>query len=530
MPDRAKLAALLAEGEQIFRARHEAPGGLAGPKAERTDRGYRVDRPQAAAGQEGSGTISENDPADPTKIYIYSDIGGWWGVWPEDIIAELADLTGDIELHLHSPGGDAFDGVAIFNAFKDYDEDSKRGAVNVEIDGLAASAASVIAMAGRKVKMKRGSQIMIHDAWGYAVGPEDDMEKMREFLGKISASIAEIYAEKAGGTAKEWRAAMKAESWYRDKEAVEAGLADEIQTSSEAAKNQWDLKVFNYAGRDAAPTPPMPGGNHGTVGKYTTSSLIDFEALAAMTEPRLRPQEHQALDALQGAEAIAAGNQVTPAQAAALMHAAAQRAKTRSTSPEDTTTPAAAQVDGPTHTEGEPNMPFDPKKIREALGLGPDATDAEVQAAWTTAYSTPAPTPPAEQPGPTGNLNALAEMARQQGVILMDPAQLDEMRAMAARGQQAYNTQKASERDGVIKWACETGRIALSRVEDWKKSWDAEVKTGGTGEKTRELIESLSPNLVPMEAAGYSGMGAVNETDTRLYDLYPEMKPKGGRS
>jgi ATP-dependent protease ClpP protease subunit len=519
------LTALLAEGESLRPSakRHERPLGA----PDRADLGYRVERPQAAA--DGAVETAEAG-TDPVKLFIYSDIGGWFGVWPEDVIGELAGITGDIELHLHSPGGDAFDGVAIYNAFKDYDEDPKRGAVNVEIDGLAASAASVIAMAGRKIKMKRGSIMMIHDAWGFAQGPAEDMGKMQTFLDKISGSIAEVYADKAGGTAEDWRTAMRAESWYTDREAVEAGLADKIETQAAAAKNKWDLAVFNYAGRDAAPTPAMPAGRHPMAGAYT-EGLVDLEALARMAADEAEgPDRSSVLDALKGAQALKDGKEVTPAQAAALMYAAAQRAKARTT-PEEPQTPAAAQADGPTHTEGDPNMPFDPAKIREALGLGPDADDAKVQAAWAAAF-TPAPTPPAEpgnSPTDLEGLSALAAKAASLGVRLIDPGQLDEMRAMAARGQQAYNAQQAGERDAVIDAAVRSGRIALSRVDDWKKSWDAECKVGGTGEKTRELIESLSPNLVPMEAQGYSGMGASNETDTRLYDLYPEMKPQGGR-
>lgn len=186
-------------------------------------------------------------------------------------------------------------------------------------------------------------------------------------------------------------------------------------------------------------------------------------------------------------------------------------------------------------------MPFDRDKIREALGLGPDATDQQITEAWASAWvpgqqvppaapeQTPPPATPANTP-PAGNLNisTLAELAKAQGVILMDPSQVDEMRQMASRGQQAYNAQRASERDGVIDKAIETGRVALSRRDDWIKSWDAEVATGGDGSKTRELIESLTPNLVPMEAQGYASAAASSEADNRYYGLYPEDRPQAG--
>jgi ATP-dependent protease ClpP protease subunit len=518
MPNRAALAALLAEGEDVFPNRHEAPVHLAGDKAERTDKGYRVERPQARAQN-----ATDTDAPEATKIYIYSEIGGWWGVWPEEIIAELEEQTGDIELHLHSPGGDAFDGIAIYNAFKDYDESDDRGAVNVEIDGLAASAASVIAMAGRKVKMKRAAQIMIHDAWGYAVGPQEDMAKMTTFLGKISDSIAEIYAERAGGTAASWRDAMKAESWYRDKEAVEAGLADEITTKQDAAKAAWNLAgIFNYAGRDAAPKPAMPGGHHPVAGAYDSSTLIDMDALRRLAEQDTDGKP-SALAALQGAQALDAGQPVTPAQAAALMHAAAQRARARTQTPV-----AAVPADGPSHTEGADGMPTR-KEVLEALGLGPDATDAQAQEVWAKTFAppaapapTPQATPPADEPANTGDLSALAQLAAKMGVTLIDSSQLVRMQTMAEQGKTAYDERRREQRDQVIDSAIQTGRIELSRKEHWQKKWD------GDPEGTRLLIESLAPNMVPMDAVGYAGTVAANEAEQRYYDLYPEARPQGG--
>ncbi len=550
MPD---LSALLTEGERLrpSNERHQRPLGA----PDRTDPGYRVERAQSKAqAAEDDDDSTDQSGTGPTKLFIYSDIGGWFGVWPEDIVRELASIPGDIELHLHSPGGDAFDGVAIYNAFKQHP-----GKVYGSVDGLAASAASVIAMACDDLKMSKGSQLMIHDAWGFAQGPAEDMGKMQTFLDKISNSIAEVYADRAGGSAEDWRTAMKAESWYTDKEAVEAGLATRIETAAAAAKNHWDLKVFNHAGRAEAPTPPMPGGRRpaGPLSASETvvrAGAVDYEALAAMTEARLRPAEYRALDALQGAQEVVAGNPVTPAQAAALMHAAALRAQARTPVDSDAvtvakptdpirviTTPAANRTDGPTSTEGGSVMPqaYDPVKMREALGLGPDASDAELTTAWSAAFGapTPSPTPPAAPgnntpaPAPAGNqdsLSTLAALARQQGVILMDPAQVDEMRRMAARGQEAYNEQRASKRDAVIDEAIRSGRIALSRRQDWVKAWDAEVTTGGDGTKTRELIESLTPNLVPMEAQGYAGSVATSETDGRYFALYPEDKPQAG--
>jgi len=162
---------------------------------------------------------SESD----TEIHIYDEIG-YFGVTAADFVRDLGKVSAkNITLRINSPGGDVFDGIAIFNALK-----AHRATVNVFVDGLAASAASFIAMAGDTVTMMGHSQLMIHDASGLCIGPAEDMRKMADLLDKISDNIASIYAEKAGGTTDEWRDRMRAEMWLSDEEAVDMGLADQI--------------------------------------------------------------------------------------------------------------------------------------------------------------------------------------------------------------------------------------------------------------------------------------------------------------
>lgn len=188
------------------------------------------------------------------EVLIYDEIG-IWGVTAKDFVKELSAVEADeIKLRINSPGGDVFDGVAIYNALRMHS-----APVSVQVDGLAASAASFIAQAGDEVVMLRGSELMIHDASAFAWGNEQDMLKTAEILGKISNSIADIYAQRAGGDTKTWRDIMREEMWYSPEEAVAAGLADstlDVEDSDAAeAKNGWDLKVFNYAGRKEAPSP-----------------------------------------------------------------------------------------------------------------------------------------------------------------------------------------------------------------------------------------------------------------------------------
>ncbi len=162
-------------------------------------------------------------------IYIYDEIG-YWGVTANDFISDLRDIkSSKIALHINSPGGDVFDGIAIYNAIRRH-----KAEVTVWIDGIAASAASFIAMAGDEVVMSPHSQMMIHEASGLVIGPADDMRKMADLLDKSSDNIAAIYAKRTEGTVPEWRARMKDESWFSDSEAVEAGLADRVDGEDEA--------------------------------------------------------------------------------------------------------------------------------------------------------------------------------------------------------------------------------------------------------------------------------------------------------
>lgn len=162
------------------------------------------------------------------EVYIYDEIG-YWGITANDFIGNLRDIKATkIALYINSPGGDVFDGVAINNALLRHPAE-----LTVWIDGIAASAASFIAMAGDEVVMSPHGQMMIHEASGLTIGPADDMRKMAEILDKQSDNIASFYAERTGGTVEEWRDLMRDETWFSDREAVEVGLADRVDGDGE---------------------------------------------------------------------------------------------------------------------------------------------------------------------------------------------------------------------------------------------------------------------------------------------------------
>jgi ATP-dependent protease ClpP protease subunit len=174
-------------------------------------------------GRVGSWYAIKNVSTELAEISIYDEIG-YWGVTASDFVKELGSIqAAALNIRINSPGGDVFDGIAILNALR-----SHPGHKTVTIDGLAASAASFIAMAGDTVQMAPQSMMMIHDASGLCMGNAGDMRELADLLDKTSENIANVYAQRSGKPAEDWRAAMHAETWYTDKEAVDAGLADKI--------------------------------------------------------------------------------------------------------------------------------------------------------------------------------------------------------------------------------------------------------------------------------------------------------------
>ena len=161
--------------------------------------------------------------ADTPKLYVYDVIGGWDLDASEFVQAVHAIDAKAIDLHVNSPGGFVYDGVAIYEALRDHS-----AKVAVHIDGLAASAASFLAMAGDTVEIARAGRMMIHDAQGIGIGSPADLREYADLLDSVSDDISGIYAARAGGKPKDWRAAMTATTWYSASQAVDAKLADRV--------------------------------------------------------------------------------------------------------------------------------------------------------------------------------------------------------------------------------------------------------------------------------------------------------------
>lgn len=165
----------------------------------------------------------KNVSTELADISIYDEIG-FWGVTAADFVKELGSIQASaLNIRINSPGGDVFDGIAILNALRSHPANK-----TVIVDGLAASAASFIAMAGDTVQMSPQSMMMIHDASGLCMGNAGDMRQLADLLDKTTENIAAVYAQRTGKPTDHWREQMAAETWYTDQEAVDAGLADSI--------------------------------------------------------------------------------------------------------------------------------------------------------------------------------------------------------------------------------------------------------------------------------------------------------------
>jgi ATP-dependent Clp protease protease subunit len=188
--------------------------------------------------------------AGEAEIWIYEEIGDSWfgGVSAKQFVDDLKAL-GDlhtINLHINSPGGSVFDAVAIYNVLKGH-----KAAVNVSIEGLAASSASIVAMAGDRIEMANNAMLMIHDPWTVSIGAADDLRRDADMLDKVKGTILQTYLNQCMKTGKKdmrdrLMQMMSDETWMSAYEAMECGLVDAIVEELQAAAACFDLSRFKY--------------------------------------------------------------------------------------------------------------------------------------------------------------------------------------------------------------------------------------------------------------------------------------------
>ena len=202
------------------------------------------------------------------EIYIYEDVGAGWfgGVSAKQFAEDLAALgpIDQIDLRLNSYGGEVFDGLAIYRQLVDHP-----ARVVSHVDGIAASIASVIAMAGDEIEIAEAGFMMIHPAQGFCMGPADDMRAMATTLDQITGSIADVYAARTKAPLADIRGWMNAETWLTAADCIDRGFADKVAENMRLAAHV-DFSKHKFANLPAAlrprgsigskPTPAAPPG------------------------------------------------------------------------------------------------------------------------------------------------------------------------------------------------------------------------------------------------------------------------------
>jgi ATP-dependent protease ClpP protease subunit len=429
---------------------------------------YRIGPVQALA-EPGAEEPASEPRSSSADVYVFDTIGGWFGVTADDFVRDVAELDVDrIVLHLNTPGGDASEGVAIANVLR-----AHRARVEVRVDGMAASAGSVIAMAGDEVVMSIGSQLMVHDAWGFSMGNAAEMAAAQRMLDSTSDAIASTYAAKAGGTAAQWRDVMRAETWYTAEEAVTAGLADRVATADEtgtaegqqitpgrsgsfwdlwdslAQPDRFDLSAFTYAGRDRAPAPAMPGRR-----------------------------------------------------------------------------PAAAAV-GRSTTERSRIVRTFLDDVRTRLGVAADADEATTLAALDEALDERADEPDDGDEDDEGQSDNDKddegdEPARPEGVVTVDSGTLAQLRRDAQLGRDAHTRQQREDREALVDAAVQDGRIAPASRAAWLRSLERDPGNG-----TREALAGLQKGLIVGPEIGHSASAEATARDDSWFPQYSTTSREG---
>src|ERR1700733_1890807 len=232
----------------------------------------------------------EDAPGGGYEMLIYDEIG-YWGITAKDVVLALAQVPADkpLTVRVNSPGGDAFDGLAIYNVLKGH-----KSPVTTVVDGIAASAASIIAMAGSSIVMNEASMLMIHDSWSLCIGNQHDMRACADVSAKIDSTMAAIYTQqmsKRGLNGSNAQALMDAETWLTASEAKAIGLADAIVEAIPASANAKALQVLNRAGivSARATLPDYDPDNDGDNDAVEALSIINAaqkllgQAAAALT-------------------------------------------------------------------------------------------------------------------------------------------------------------------------------------------------------------------------------------------------------
>lgn len=229
-----------------------------------------------------------------TEVSIFDEIGGF-GVSADQFISDLQKIPADhkILLRIHSPGGEVFDGNAIATAL------SRRGNVEVQIEGIAASMATLISLSGRPVKMAENGFYMIHNPWGAAMGDAEELRKQAELLDRIRGNMVNAYAAKTGQSPEQIGEWMDAETWFTAAEAQAYGFVDEVTDRLDLAASATRFsRLAKFRHAPAALLTPTP--ERMTENENPEAPLEEIPAATVVSEsaPVEQPAEEPATEIL----------------------------------------------------------------------------------------------------------------------------------------------------------------------------------------------------------------------------------------
>jgi ATP-dependent protease ClpP protease subunit len=229
--------------------------------------------------------LAADEASDEAEIFVYGDIGGWWdGVDAQEFAKEVAGLdVNTINVRLKSPGGIVYDGVAIYNALAMH----QKAKIVVHIDGIAASIASVIAMAGDEIRIGEGSHVMIHKPWSFTMGDAAAMRKEADILDKLEAGIIDIYAARTGKDRAQLEQWVADETWFRGQEAVDAGFADVLVPAKKKDKSAALARSAVLPSFKRAPNDLLEPGDAEPDSRVLENLLRDVEGLSITQAKRV---------------------------------------------------------------------------------------------------------------------------------------------------------------------------------------------------------------------------------------------------
>ncbi len=345
------------------------------------------------------------------EIVLYGTVGeDLWGdgFTARDVVSALVEIgrETDVTVRINSGGGIALEGVAIFNALA-----SHKGNVTVIIDGIAASAASVIAMGGDEIIMRQSTLMMIHDPASFTFGTADQHEKSVATLDRIGQELANIYAIRCDATADEMRELMKEETWFTADEAIEQGLVDDTESAEAIEATAFDYRLYSRAPEPLtalAVANAWGGNSRGATGTKKTKAKSKPTTSTASSRRQRRNTTMPAKNKAANKDAVAE----TPVEATAVAEEKPDARSTERARIQAITNSKAAEGRADLANHLAFNTDMTPEEAIAILGAAPEAhksdanaQGAEPQSQTTTLAGLELETPPETTSRPKANLN-----------------------------------------------------------------------------------------------------------------------------